>query len=181
MMDAGVRAEERVPVLETPRLRLRAHRADDLDAFAAIWSDPVVTRYLGRAASSSRQDSWMRMLRYPGMWALLGYGFWAIEEKASGRCIGDVGFADFKRDIQPSLEGMLETGWVLSADAHGNGYASEALAAVLAWGETHFPDRTMACIIEPENAASIRVAVKAGFREWQRTAYNEDPILVFKR
>ena len=169
------------PVLETERLRLRAHRADDLDAFAAIWSDPVVTRYLGRAASPTRQDAWMRMLRYPGLWALLGYGFWAVEEKASGRCIGDIGFADFKREIDPPLDGMLETGWVLAADAHGKGYASEGLAAALAWSEAELPGRTAACIIEPENAASIRVAVKAGFREWRRTVSHGDSILVFPR
>lgn len=169
------------PLLETDRLRLRAHRADDLDAFAAIWSDPVVTRYLGGAASSTRQDAWLRMLRYPGLWSLLGYGFWVVEEKASGRCIGDIGFADFKRDIDPPLDGMLETGWVLAADAHGKGYASEALAAVLAWGDAHLPGRTVTCIIEPENAASIRVALKAGYREWKRTEYHGDPMLVFTR
>lgn len=35
---------------------------------------------------------------------MIGYGFWAVEEKATGRFIGEAGFHDLKRDIQPSLE-----------------------------------------------------------------------------
>ena len=169
-----------VPLLETPRLRLRGHRADDYAALAAIWADPVVVRYIG-GQPSTPQEAWMRLLRYPGLWSLLGYGYWAVEEKASGRCIGDIGYADFKRDITPSLDGMPELGWVLAADAHGQGYASEALAAVLAWGQSRFGEHHAVCIIAPENVASIRVASKAGFRPWCEAVYHGSPCLIFTR
>lgn len=169
-----------VPPLETARLRLRGHRADDHDALLAIWSDPVVVRYIG-GRPSTRQEAWLRLLRYPGLWCVLGYGYWAIEEKSSGRCIGDIGYADFRREIEPSLEGMPELGWVLAADSHGKGYASEALAAVLAWGQAHLGDHTAVCIIDPDNAASIRLAEKAGFALRQQTTYMGDPVLLFTR
>ena len=167
-----------VPVIETSRLRLRGHRADDHAALLAIWSDPAVVRYIGGYASTS-QEAWLRLLRYLGLWCALGYGYWAIEEKSSGRCIGDIGYADFKRDITPLLDGMPELGWVLAADRHGNGYASEALAAVMAWGRTHLGGQTSVCIIDPENAASIRVATKAGFTLRGQTTYMGDPVLLF--
>jgi len=168
-----------VPVLDTPRLRLRAHRAADFPAFAAMWADPEVHRYLS-INPSTREESWMRLLRHAGLWNFLDYGCWAIEERSSGRCVGDIGYADFKRGI-PELEGIPEMCWVLAAEAHGKGYASEALAAVMGWGREHFGEHRCACIISPENAASIRVASKAGFRQAGQTTYRDEPILLFIR
>jgi RimJ/RimL family protein N-acetyltransferase len=178
--DAAPPAGHTVPLLETERLRLRAHRRGDYAALAAIWSDPVVVRFIG-GTPSTPQEAWMRMLRYLGLWSLLGYGYWAIEEKSSGRFIGDIGYADFKRDIVPALDGMPELGWVIAPDVHGKGYASEALAAVLVWGQSHFGDHQAACIISPDNTASIRLATKMGFRLWRETTFHDEPTLIFTR
>ena len=182
MASAGVAPSSTgwVPAIETPRLRLRAHRADDHAACLAIWSDPEVVRHIGGRPFTA-EEVWKRLLQYLGMWGLLGYGYWAVEERDSGRYIGDIGFADLRREIQPSLQGMLECGWVLSPQAHGHGYASEAVAAISAWGQKHFADRRMVCIISPENQASIRVAEKAGYRLWQPATYHDSPTLVFAR
>lgn len=169
-----------VPVLETERLRLRAHRADDHAECMAIWSNPEVVRHIGGRAFTS-EEVWRRLLQYVGLWNLLGYGYWAVEEKATGRYIGDIGFADFKRDLQPSLEGMLEFGWVLAPHAHGKGYASEAVAAVMAWAAQYQPALRAVCIIDPANQPSIRVAEKAGFKRWQETTYHGSPTIVFSR
>ena len=168
-----------IPTLDTPRLHLRAHTAADLPALAAIWADPVVVRYIGNTPSTLEQ-SWARLLRYAGHWALLGFGFWAIEERASGRFAGEIGLADFKRDITPAIEDR-ETGWVLAPWAHGHGYATEALRAVLAWADATFPDAATACVIEPDNVASRRVAEKCGYREQHATTYHGDPIVIFRR
>ncbi|HUH30277.1 MAG TPA: GNAT family N-acetyltransferase [Rhodanobacter sp.] len=168
------------PLLDTGRLRLRAHRADDHAGCLAIWSDPAVTRYIGGQPASS-EDAWKRVLRYAGLWSLLGYGYWAIEDRASGSYIGDVGFADFKRDMLPALDGMLECGWALAPAAQGKGYATEALLAIMAWAQANLGAPRMACIIAPDNLASLRVAAKAGFRRWQDTTYHGDPTVVFIR
>src|SRR5512142_2639564 len=101
------------PALRTPRLRLRAHHADDFDTCRAIWSDPEVVRHIGGKPATG-EEAWRRLLVYAGLWSLLGYGYWAIEEQASGQYIGDIGFAEFRRDIDPPLRGMLESGWVLA-------------------------------------------------------------------
>lgn len=169
-----------VPVIETERLRLRAHRAEDYATSLAIWSDPEVVRHIS-GQPSTPEEAWARLLRSLGLWSLLGYGYWAVEEKAGGRHVGDIGLADFRRTITPSLQDMLEFGWVLAPAAHGKGYASEAVAAVVDWAQAHFAERRMVCIISPDNHASIRVAEKAGFRVWQHTTYYDSPTIVFSR
>ncbi|WP_108472703.1 GNAT family N-acetyltransferase [Rhodanobacter thiooxydans] len=169
-----------VPVLDTERLRLRAHRVDDHAERVAIWSDPEVTRFIGGRPLTA-EEVWRRFLQFMGLWSVLGYGYWAVEEKSTGRYIGDIGFADFRRNLQPSLDGMLEFGWVLASHAHGKGYASEAVAAAIGWAEQHRPTLRAVCIIAPDNRASIRVAEKAGFRLWQSSSYHDSPTLVFTR
>ena len=165
------------PELVTGRLRLRAHRPSDLASCHAIWSDPEVVRYIG-GRPSSIEETWRRMLTYAGLWSLLGYGYWAVEEMQTGRYVGDVGLAEFERELQPSLHGMLEFGWVLASAAHGHGYASEAVAAIEAWRCAHLPGRRAVCIIAPENRASIHVAEKAGFHKWRETTYHGEPSVV---
>jgi RimJ/RimL family protein N-acetyltransferase len=169
-----------IPTLTTERLILRPHRLDDFDAVAALWSDPEVVRFIG-GVPSTREQSWSRLLRYKGSWHFLGFGFWAIEERASGSFIGEAGFLEARRDIVPSIEETLETGWVLDPAAHGKGYATEALKAMIEWGVAHFPSRRMTCIIAPENSASIRVAIKLEFEEVVRTTYLGSDVALFER
>ena len=169
-----------VPVIATARLTLRGHRVDDFAACAGLWADPGVIRYLGGRAFSA-EESWAKLLRYAGLWSLLGFGYWAIEEKESGRFIGELGFADFKREIEPSLAGRPELGWALASAAHGKGYATEAVRAVLAWGDARFGATGTVCLIDPDNGPSLRVAAKAGYREWQRATYKGRPTVIFVR
>jgi RimJ/RimL family protein N-acetyltransferase len=70
---------------------------------------------------------------------------------------------------------------VLARHAHGKGYATEALGAVLAWGDRHFGPVKTVCLIRPDNTASIRVALKCGYVERQRAAYKEQPTIIFIR
>jgi RimJ/RimL family protein N-acetyltransferase len=169
-----------VPEIETARLRMRGHQLDDFAACAAMWADPVVTRYIG-GRPFTEEEVWARLLRYVGHWALLGFGYWAIEEKATGDFIGELGFADFKRDMEPSIKGVPELGWVLASKAHGKGYATEAVRAAVAWGETHFAKARTVCIIHPGNLASIRVAEKCGYTEFLRTNYKNHATIIFDR
>jgi RimJ/RimL family protein N-acetyltransferase len=167
------------PVIETERLILRAHTLDDFGACAAMWGDPRVTRHIG-GRPSTEEEVWARVLRYAGLWALLGYGYWALEERESGRFVGEAGFADFRREVTPPLDAP-EAGWVLAPWAHGRGYATEAVRAALAWGDAHLAARATVCMIAPENAASIQVAAKCGYRERTRTTYKDEDTIVFER
>jgi RimJ/RimL family protein N-acetyltransferase len=168
------------PLLETDRLRLRGHRVGDFSDLAAMWGDPVVVRHIG-GRPSTREESWSRLLRYGGLWPLLGFGIWAVEERATGRYVGDVGFADFQRDITPSFEGAPEAGWILPASAHGRGYATEAVRAALAWLDANLAGARAVCLIDPGNDASLRVASKCGFVEYARATYKGEPGILLRR
>ncbi len=169
-----------VPVVETDRLRLRGHRIGDFSDCATMWADPAVTRYIG-GRPFAEEEVWSRVLRYVGHWLWLGFGYWALEEKATGRYIGDVGFADYKREIQPSIEGLPELGWVLASGVHGKGYATEAVRAAITWGEAHFGPGQTVCVIHPDNQPSLRVAEKCGFQESVRTTYKDQPAILLAR
>jgi RimJ/RimL family protein N-acetyltransferase len=174
-----------VPVIETERLRLRGHRPDDFANCAAMWADPVVTRHIG-GKPLSEEDVWTRVLRYLGHWAWLGFGYWVVEEKATGKFAGEMGFSDWKREINPSLKGVPELGWVLATRVHGKGYATEAAQAAIAWGYANIRTEQsalgrMVCIIHPEHTRSIRVAEKCGFKEALRTTYKGEPTILFAR
>ncbi|MDX8436993.1 GNAT family N-acetyltransferase [Mesorhizobium abyssinicae] len=169
-----------VPVIETARTILRAHRLDDFDAYVAMWADPAVTRFIG-GKPRTREESWMRFLRHAGLWSLLGYGFWAIEEKTTSRFIGEAGFHDLKRAIEPSIEGVPEAGWALAPEAQGRGLASEVVQRALAWGDVTFSPARTVCIIDPENTASLNVAAKCGYTEILRTTYHDNATILLER
>jgi RimJ/RimL family protein N-acetyltransferase len=169
-----------VPILETQRLRLRGHRMEDFVHSASMWSDPNVTRHI-RDTPFNEEESWTRFLRYSGHWSVMGFGYWVVEEKHSGEFVGEVGFAEYRRELEPSLKGVPEIGWALISSAHGKGFATEAVRAVTGWGDANFGQARTACIIAPENDTSIRVAIKCGYRELQSATYKGHPVLMFVR
>lgn len=169
-----------IPVLETARLVLRGHQPGDLPEYAAMWTDPNYFRYLG-GKPLSEEDAWRKMLAQQGHWSLMGYGCWAVEEKSTGLFVGCAGFSDFNRDLTPSIKGIPEIGWVLAPRVHGQGYATEAVQAALAWGEQHFHRKQTVCIIDPDNVASLAVARKFGYQELARPLYRGQPIVLLSR
>ena len=197
-MSISTHQNYQVPIIETERLRLRGPRHADFPDSAALWSDPMVTRFTS-GKPLSEEDVWGRLLRYVGHWAWMGVGYWILEEKETGRFAGEVGFSDWKREIRPSLQGLPELGWVLSSRVHGQGYATEAARGAIGWARSHLRKHTsssghagsegpialelraasLTCIIHPENVRSIRVAEKCGFKEILRTQYKGEPTIVF--
>lgn len=170
----------KTPVIETPRLVLRAHALADFDSYVALWSDPDVVRFI-TGTPFSREASWSRFLRHGGHWQHLGFGFMAIEERKTGRFIGEAGFHDMRREITPSLEGTLEAGWALMPSAQGKGYGLEAMQALVGWADETFPGRRMTCIIDPDNIPSTRVADRLGFSLVGATRYHDSTVNLFER
>jgi RimJ/RimL family protein N-acetyltransferase len=166
--------------LETPRLRLRPHRLDDFDHHAAMWAEPQVVRFIG-GKPMSREAAWTRFLRQVGMWRLLGFGFFALEDRQSGAFVGEAGFHEMRREIAPSLEGTLEAGWALAPVAQGRGLAEEAMRAAIAWADHVHSGPRMTCIIQVGHAASLRVAAKLGFVPYAETTYHGDAVTLLER
>ena len=167
-------------MLETERLILREFRRDDLDAFAATLGDPEVTRHL-TGEPMSREDSFRRLLLAAGQWPVLGMGMWAVEARAAGKVVGHCGFFDMERDMQPSLLGEPEMGWIFDRSVHGQGIAREACEAALVWAEATLAAPSYPAIIAPDNAASMKLAEKLGFVRESDGVYKSEPIAVFRR
>ena len=143
-------------VLETERLRLRQFRNQDLDTYAAICADPEVMRYLGTGVTLNRMESWRSMAGILGHWQLLGYGMFAVENKATGELMGRAGFLD-----PPGWPGF-EVGWVLGRAHWGHGYAFEAAVASRDYAFANLKRENIISLIRPDNARSIRVAERLG-------------------
>jgi len=169
-----------IPVLTTERLILRGHRVEDFDELARLRADPRVARHIG-GKTLTPAESWSRLLGAAGHWTLMGYGFWVVEERASGRLVGEVGLADFKRDIEPGFGGAPEAGWVLAPWSHGKGYATEAAEAALAWAEKNLGMARCVCMIDVDHPASRRVAEKCGFTLFAETEFKGDPVILLER
>ena len=145
------------PRLETDRLVLRALADEDFDRFAVICADPEVMRWVsvdGRPLA--RPQAWRAMAMLVGHWALRGYGQWAVVEKATGAFIGRAGLWN------PEGWPGLEVGWFFDRARWGNGFATEAARAALAWAFDTLDARHVISVIHPANAASIRVAERIG-------------------
>ena len=167
------------PRLETERLALRHVQPRDLSYFVAAHADEEVSRYVGGPIGP--EDAWRRAMTGAGFWGVLGIGLWAVERREDSRTIGHVGFFDFQREIEPSLSGQPEMGWIFSREAQGQGYASEACQAVLAWFDPKFQPVSIPAIISLENKSSMRLAERLGFVRQDDADYRGEPIALFRR
>jgi RimJ/RimL family protein N-acetyltransferase len=180
MAAASSPALSTAPEILTARTRMRAHRIADFEAMVAMWRDDIVTRFiLGRPSTAS--ETWSRLLRYIGHWQALGFGYWAIEDRETGRFIGEAGFANYQREIEPPLGDAPEAGWVLAPEAHGKGIATEVMTAALDWADRNFADPKTVCIFDPEHLGSMRVATKLGFQPRHLATYMDMPTQVMTR
>ena len=170
----------RVPELQTPRLYLRGHRADDHPQAARLWQAPAVYEAIGGEPLSD-QEVWLRILRYSGLWDFLGFGYWAVIDRGSGAYVGQLGFADFRRGLIGFDGRYPEAGWVIHPDFAGRGYATEGVAAACRWLDDTTTHERSFCIINGDNVASQRIASKMGYRYALDTAFGETRTGVYFR
>jgi len=147
-----------IPVVETARLRLRAFRETDLDAFAAMSADAEVMRFIGNGETVDRNGTWRTIAGFLGHWRLRGCGMWAIERKDDGAFLGRVGLH------HPPYWPALEAGWVLARHAWGQGYAREGAAAALDFARRALTPQRLVSFIRPGNERSVKVALALGAR-----------------
>jgi len=168
------------PSLETECLRLRGFRRDDLDALADMLGNATVALHLG-GEPATREDSWRKLMMAVGQWSLLGFGYWAVETKADGKFVGQVGFGIFERGIVADYAELPEMGWIFSPTVHGQGVALDASRAALDWLEKSQGPPPIWAIISPGNVASLKLAERLGFERQADAVYHDEPIAVVHR
>jgi len=146
-------------IARSDRLTLRAPTLDDLDALAALWSDPETMRYIGKGVPWARSDVRERLERAIRTHAETGMTFWTVVRNDDQTVLGQGGV------VPIAFNGPEhELGYRLGRDHWGKGYATEVarLAASYAFDSLGL-DRLVA-VTYPENEPSRRVLIKAGFR-----------------
>jgi RimJ/RimL family protein N-acetyltransferase len=151
-----------IPELRTERLLLRGLRADDLDAYAAMYADPEVMRFLEDGHPLDRAAAWRSIAVHLGHWSLRGFGQWALVENVSGDLVGRAGL------WEPEGWLGLEVGWSLARPHWGHGYATEAGRAALAFAFGELGADHVISVIRPDNHLSVRGAERLG-EAYERT------------
>jgi RimJ/RimL family protein N-acetyltransferase len=163
----------KVPILETPRLRLRRPELDDFNIYAALCADPEVMRFIGEGVPLGRRRAWQAFSGMLGHWALRGYGQFAVESSASRVFLGRVGL--YEPDPWPGTE----LAWALAREHWGLGYASEAAIAVRDWAFGTLKLRHLVSVIMTDNRPSIRVTEKIGERFNRNDEIDGIPVRIY--
>jgi ribosomal-protein-alanine N-acetyltransferase len=145
------------PVLVTQRLKLRPPRPEDAESiFSRYASDRQLTRLLGWPRHTHIEDTQAFLSFSESEWARWPAGPMLIESRERGELLGSTGLA-FETEHRAS------TGFLLTAEARGFGFASEALTAITALAEARGVQRLYA-LCHTNNSSSVRVLGRCGFR-----------------
>lgn len=155
------------PELNTTRLLLRGWTPEDHAPFAAICGDPAVMRYIGNGATRTADQAAANIASFQTQWAERGFGLFAVQSKETGDLIGFTGFS--RPDFLPEVLPAVEIGWRFSRPSWGQGYASEAAAAALAFGTEKLGLTDIVSITQRGNSASARIMQKLGMVFDRRT------------
>jgi RimJ/RimL family protein N-acetyltransferase len=161
-----------IPELETGRLTMRGWREADFFGFAAIRTDERQARDISGAVS--RVEAWRRLAAIIGHWTLRGYGFWALEARATGNFVGYAGLCN------PEGWPEQKVGWALVRQALGRGYATEAAERARAYAYAGLGWATAISYIAFQNKPSIRVAERLGARLESTSSYRDAAFGVFR-
>jgi len=142
------------PTLETERLILRPPVPSDFEPYAQLMADKTTAKFIGGV--QPRAVAWRGFLSVAGAWAMQGYSFFTVVEKATGQWVGRVG------PWCPEGWPGTEVGWSLGASFQGKGYATEAASAAIDWAFDHLGWRKVNHCIYPDNLASQAVAARLG-------------------
>jgi RimJ/RimL family protein N-acetyltransferase len=119
---------------------------------AAAWLVALVSDVEARRAIASMERHWARC----------GFGEWALEEKASGKLIGRVGFVH--HPDWPVGDAKVEVGWTLARGAWGNGFATEGAVVALDHAFEHLEVDRIISIARRDNVRSHAVMERLGMR-----------------
>lgn len=145
-------------LFETARLRARRLHAGDVDALHAVYGDPQVVTWVGDGEPLEREGCvrWVEVTQRN--YDTRGYGMVALLARDTGAIVGFCGL------VHPGGQPEAEIKYAFGRAHWGRGYATEAAAALLAWGHAAFGIAHVIATVAPDNAASQRVLEKAGMK-----------------
>lgn len=143
--------------LTTERLTLEAFRVEDTFELHEIFSDPE-TYTIGRGPFSHVDETRAWIERRIATYRDLGYCWYGVRLTSTGRLLGNCGLFVGRTGVAEP-----EIGYMIRRDSQGQGYASEAAAAVMSECARVRLPRVWATV-RPSNVTSIRVLSRIGMR-----------------
>ncbi len=171
------------PLLTTARYELWQPQVGDLADLFELTRDEETRRFLGNFVPTE-MDSFTRLTRNAGSWALWGYGTFMVRAKGNGRIVANCGVFRSHRGFgtEQGLDNVPEAGWIVHRDAWGQGLASEVMTAAMAWFDATHGRQRVACMIEQGHVASEAIAMKLGFvRYGEQTSEGAAPLILYER
>ena len=160
-----------IPVIETERLVLRPNRAEDFEPYAEFYAS---NRSVHRGGPASRLQAWRFFTSEVGDWAIRGYGFLAMEEKATGAYCGQVGPYYPEGWVEP------EIGWLLMDGFEGRGLATEGALAARNYAYETLGWTTAISLIRKANVRSRRLAERLGATMERDHEYNGIDAVIYR-
>ena len=149
-------------IFETARLRARGIEPADIDAMLGVYGDKEVVRWVGDGAPLDRAlcEKWIEVTHKN--YAAHGYGMFTLIERESDAIVGFCGL------VHPGGQVEAEIKYVLHRNRWGQGFATEAVSALLAYGASRFGLNAVIATAAPENKPSHNVLLKAGMHRVAR-------------
>jgi RimJ/RimL family protein N-acetyltransferase len=141
------------PTLHTQRLTIRPFQPADWQRVFSYTADPAVMAYIPEGIFSEAQAQAF-VERHSGDEAEAAAVVLTGEQQLIGHVIFHPWFAPR----------TYEVGWVFHPDYYGNGYATEAARAMLAYGFASLDLHRVIATCQPQNPPSFRVMEKLGMR-----------------
>ena len=168
--------------LATARLVLRPHAISDEALYCAFWAAAV--RPIEGVTSIAPLDpelAFARLLRFIGHWSVFGFGPFVVEELATGRIVGEVGFAHMRRGNGADFDGVPEAMWKIDGQLTGRGVATEAVEAATRWFDESGTSQRAVCMIDALNTPSLAIATRFGFHPFREMMFRNNPVRLFER
>ncbi|MEV6847461.1 GNAT family N-acetyltransferase [Actinoplanes sp. NPDC051411] len=146
--------------MRTSRLDLRRPVEADIDAVWRIHTDPLACAHNPGDAISTRDEAVERWQSWDAHWERNGFGYFTVRLLPHDEPLGFCGIKRMELHGKP----VLNLFYRFDPAVWGGGIATEAATAVVRWAEEQRPGETLIARVRPENAASIKVAEKAGLR-----------------
>lgn len=150
--------------LKSARLGFRYWTKEDLPLALAIWGDPVVTRFVGGPFSPEQVTQ--RLEREIASQNNYNFQYWPIFLLTTGEHVGCAGMRAYKLE-----ENIPSMGYYLRPEFWGQGFATEAGHAVIAYAFSTLGMNTLFAGHHPENADSRKVLAKLGFQFTHKQLY----------
>lgn len=162
-------------ILETERCLIRETTPEDVEDFFRIYSDPAVTKFMEGLYPDKEQEKEYIREYIKQVYTFYEFGVWTVVEKCSGSVIGRAGFSYREGYDDP------EIGFIIGVPWQRRGYGEEVCRGILEYGRTVLGFDKVQALVETENAASLNLCDKLGFRAVQELGMRERDYFLLRR